>query len=512
MKYVKSLNRPVFCPEFFSNNVFKIAASEDILNTIFGKIIRNFNFRFPPIKYMLQFEDTNCTDIQRAELLWKIYFEEMNILSFLDNGAPKWKLESLDRTKVTRLQRGMKFYGAVGGIFNLRNYEDYNSWQNKVYMQLAYSWISRPIKPINPSVLESHLVQAIRNLGIEYVHCPGNETYDQYPAVRMELDLNDRTNAETAVAMSSSMQQDNEDQNERTEMMAVRGLINRTTKWEHVELEALFRGVVKYGAGKWVDILRDPLLCIFMNSRNSRSMGSKWNILKNAGIVIFNMNNGQWSVSDMFREQYPEFYYPANELERAYSELSRQELHPRTMPHTPGIITHYSPETQQVLRREETEYFHYGADDYGADDYGNFDDFGCTSNNINQTANVMADNVLIDSSESENLSGNYHIFLMVYSNLFLEIANDVLREIDEVLAGESVNFQNTFSQVPTGLLLRPPEQQNYRRISLTLTQTCDIAPIILPTSVQIPASLREIDEVLESPVHNLQHSPPVMNQ
>ena len=292
-------------------------------------------------------------------------------------------------------------------------------------------------------------------------------------------------------------------------MFLTRGLINRTTKWEHVELEALFRGVVKYGAGKWVDILRDPLLCIFMNSRNSRSMGSKWNILKNAGIVIFNMNNGQWSVSDMFREQYPEFYYPANELERAYSELSRQELHPRTMPHTPGIITHYSPETQQVLRREETEYFHYGADDYGADDYGNFDDFGCTSNNINQTANVMADNVLIDSSESENLSGNYHIFLMVYSNLFLEIANDVLREIDEVLAGESVNFQNTFSQVPTGLLLRPPEQQNYRRISLTLTQTCDIAPIILPTSVQIPASLREIDEVLESPVHNLQHSPPL---
>jgi len=518
MKYVKSLNRPVFCSEFFSNNVFKIAASEDILNTIFGKLIRNSNFRFPPIKYMLQFEDINCTDIQRAELLWKIYFEELNMLSFLDNGAPKWKLESLDRAKITRLQRGMKFYGAVGGIFNLRNYENYNSWQNKVYMQLAYSWISRPIKPINSSVLESHLVQAIRNLGIEYVHCPGNETYDQYPAVRMELDLNDRTNAETAAAMSTSMQRDNEDQNERTEMMAVRGLINRTTKWEHVELEALFRGVVKYGAGKWVDILRDPLLCIYMNSRNSRSMGSKWNILKNAGIVIFNMNNGQWSVSDMFRDQYPEFYYPANELERAYSELSRQELQPRTMPHTPGINTLYSPENQQVLqvlRREETEHFHYGADDYGADDYGADDygandDIGYNSNNINQTANSMSDNLLIDSSESENSSGNTHIFLMFYSKLFLDIANDVLREIDEVMAEESVNIQSTFSHVPAGLLVRPPEQQNYRRITLILNQTSEITPTRLTSSAEIPSALGEInEEELESQIQSLPHSPPL---
>lgn len=402
MKYVKALNRPVFGSEFFSNNVFKIAASEEILNTIFGKIIRNSNFRFPPIKYMLQFENENLLEIQRAELLWKIYFEELNQTSLLQNDAPKWKLQRLDRTKVSRLQHGMKFYGAVGGIFNFRNFENHTSWQNKYYMQLANSWISRPIRPINSSVLESHLVQALRNLGIEYVHCPGNETYDQYPSVRMELDLNDRTNAETAVAMNDALQLDYNGQDERNEMMEVRGLINRTSKWEYIELETLFRGVVKYGAGKWVDTLRDPLLCNSMNSRNSRSMGSKWNILKNAGIVIFNINNGQWSVSDLFRDQYPEFYYPANELERAYSELTRQEMQLRTMQHTTiNIARSQAESSEQVFRRDSNEHF-----DFGPDDYGTFDDFDYAPDNINRSADVREDIETINNSESDNLSGN----------------------------------------------------------------------------------------------------------
>ena len=40
MKHIRELDRPVFDNEFFENNVFKVSASEDILNTVFAKNIK----------------------------------------------------------------------------------------------------------------------------------------------------------------------------------------------------------------------------------------------------------------------------------------------------------------------------------------------------------------------------------------------------------------------------------------------------------------------------------------
>lgn len=316
MKSIKLLDRPVFPRQFFSENTFKVSASEDILNRIFEKILRTTDFRFPPVKLLIGFEDENLTDKQKAEILWKVYFEELNPNSFLQGPRQKWKLDSLDQMKITTIRGGLRFRGAVRGIFNFENFEQYGAWKNKYYLKLAKSWLQRQKNNISISILESLLVQAIRDLGIEYVHCPGEETYDCYPSMRQSLDLSDRTDSETLqFIMTRDIEQvrvpetrAESDRREREEMLSVRNLTSKVKKWEWNEYESLFRGIVIYGEGKWTKFISDRNL-YFVNPRNERSLGVKWRSLKSSGVVIYNQDSKRWAVAEGYRNDYPEFDY-----------------------------------------------------------------------------------------------------------------------------------------------------------------------------------------------------------
>ncbi len=82
MQFIKSYNRLVLKPEFFGENVFRIMAPEQILEFIFQKISRNSVFNFAPVLFIIQFNDSRAFQ-EKADLLWKIYFSELNPNSFL---------------------------------------------------------------------------------------------------------------------------------------------------------------------------------------------------------------------------------------------------------------------------------------------------------------------------------------------------------------------------------------------------------------------------------------------
>ena len=238
MKSVQLFDRPVFHQNFFSDNVFKISASEDILNNIFGKILRTADFHFPPIRLMVNFEDENLSNSQKAEILWKIYFEELNSNSFIKDVPEKWKLESINTEKITCFRSGLRFRGAVKSVFNFDNYEQYGSWRNKYYLKLAASWLHRSKNPISSSLLESFLVQAIRDMGIEYVHCPGDDIFDCYPVMRQKINLDDRTDSESmSLILSQNMSDfsyqetvEEVERRDRQEMLVIRNLTSKVKK------------------------------------------------------------------------------------------------------------------------------------------------------------------------------------------------------------------------------------------------------------------------------------------
>ena len=111
MKYIRVLDRPVFELEFFGNNIFKLSATNEILNTIFSKLFKTRSFNFPPVNLVIQFNEVNVSDQQKARLIWEIYFKELNPNAFLASSRdPRWKLVSLNREKIGVL---LKAHGKI---------------------------------------------------------------------------------------------------------------------------------------------------------------------------------------------------------------------------------------------------------------------------------------------------------------------------------------------------------------------------------------------------------------
>lgn len=379
MKSIKIFNRPVLNSEFFSNDVFEISCSDNMLNIIFEKITRTASFRFPPVGYMIQFQNPNLTGEQQAQIILKIYFEELNQSTFLqnDNDLPKWKIERLDRSKITRLQSGMTFAGAIEGIFDFKKFEKYPSWQNKYYLKLTHSWMNHPKNPVDWSVLQEYLIEALRTLGVEYVHFPGSELYDQLPYLRVEIDQSDSTVREIVRTEGEAFLPDAE-QTEEEEMREYRRQSSDCT-WDYIELDALFKGVVKHGASKWKKILEDVTISRNFKSRTTRSMGAKWNNLKNSNIVTFDPETCRWSVNERFREQYPPLTYPRNEFERIYFESIAPVR--QALPLSAG---------DPVMEAEGVHLQEFEDFDFGPDDHGTFDDYDFSAGN-NEGQAVITD-------------------------------------------------------------------------------------------------------------------------
>ncbi|OIW08990.1 hypothetical protein TanjilG_05966 [Lupinus angustifolius] len=72
---------------------------------------------------------------------------------------------------------------------------------------------------------------------------------------------------------------------------------NQKQKWTADEEDALHRGVQKYGAGKWKNILKDPDFAPFLTSRSNIDLKDKWRNL--------NVSNGQGGSKDKSRTPKP---------------------------------------------------------------------------------------------------------------------------------------------------------------------------------------------------------------
>lgn len=316
MKYIRTLDRPRFGNEFFTDNVLKISGTDEILNTIFGKILRTPVFQFPPIGLIIQFYDENLLDDQKSEILWKIYFQELNSNAFIAESGPRWKLESLNRDVILSLQQAVSFRSAVGSIFNFESFSINGSWKQKYYMKLANEWLNHKSNSINIHYLQMHLVQAIRNLGIEHIHYAGEDRYNACPSRHIKLNLEDVTDTERrtmVVDIPRILHTPSEEEiarQRRERMLEIRNESAIVQRWLRKELESLFQGVTRYGAKRWKQILQDRNL-EFGRERTARSLGNKWTSLVREKKVIYDLITQRWSVSEQYTDELPRFEYNA---------------------------------------------------------------------------------------------------------------------------------------------------------------------------------------------------------
>jgi hypothetical protein len=86
-----------------------------------------------------------------------------------------------------------------------------------------------------------------------------------------------------------------------------------------LNVQALFQGVVKYGYGKWSQIIKDE--SFHFNNRNNVELRVKFCTLRDKGIIIF--ENDKWSVSEIYSSVYPNFIYEQY-LQQAYADSQRR--------------------------------------------------------------------------------------------------------------------------------------------------------------------------------------------
>ena len=347
MKYIRELDRPVFGDEFFENSVFKISASEDILNTIFSKIFKSRVFNFPPVDLMIRFNNSNLSDQQKANILWEIYFQELNPNAFLSSSPlPRWKLASLNSVRISMISSLLSFRGTVNAIFNFDSFANYGSWKNRYYMKLANQWLEESSGQISKDILISLLVQGVKDLGIEHIHYVGGEEYNSRPDYHVPVNINDLTDTEKYAEIIRERNiegQSDEDEEsirrrEIQRMHEIRNRNRRVKSWEYEELSALFRGVVKYGC-KWKKILSDNSF-YFKNNRDNTALSQKWNNLKKEGIVIYNEATKKWSVPDRYHNEYPSFEYDSSTLNLlTFISASQQPRRQNQMSAPPRILS-----------------------------------------------------------------------------------------------------------------------------------------------------------------------------
>lgn len=323
VKYIRSHNRIVFRPEFFPNNDFNVTANEDLLNLILGKVTRTKFFQFPPIRQILSFNAPTSTQEYKAELLFEMYFNELNKNAFLPEAGPRWKLAALNRNVITGLLSPCSFRSVVKKVFDFPSFKVHNQWRTKFYMNQASKWINS--KPgISNDLLDCLLIEAVRKMGIEHTHYPGTDSFNYNPSIHVQVDLSDQTPGEASTAMPQLLFPD---------QISSKPSKNNSKEFRDSELCSLVAGVNRYGEGKWKSILGDDRFP-FVLSRTPKSLADKWNRLKILNTVRFDSNLRQWSLPG-FRT------IPTSSISQIYSA--------RVTPRTPQLETH-----APVLPRIET--------------------------------------------------------------------------------------------------------------------------------------------------------------
>lgn len=288
MKWVRSHNRPVFSRNFFRNDEFIVTGDGELLDSIFGKIVGSKAFRFPPVQQLVEFSIPKLSAQDKANILWKMYFEELNPHAFLDNGIPRWKFAAVNTNVITGYIGNYAFIGAVGAIFNFDYFNLHGSWKRKYYMIQAERWLKDRNGDMKRMSLECLLMQSIRDLGIEHFHYAGGQAYNDCPSRHMRIDGNDRTTRELASDIPQLAITHDDIR------IAVRNKDREFKAWEKCDLLVLLQAVNKHGLRSWIDILSDPDI-IWKHKRKPNNISAKWNQLKNCQ-KLYKDPRGKWAI------------------------------------------------------------------------------------------------------------------------------------------------------------------------------------------------------------------------
>lgn len=290
MNFVKSHNRPVFRESFFTDGVFKIVADYSVLERAFKKITRNSVFQFPPIELMLQFNDADSS-ADKADVLWKIYFSELNPNAFRVGNNQRWKLESLNRNVITEMSEvQLTFIGAVKAIFHFLNFSKFGSWKNKIYMSLASDWVTEQQKVKNGLSLadiERLLMASVRKLEIQHIHYVGTQNYNGNSARHVPLNWTGQSFQEIATTNNGQLSDVD------AMRLARQSLGIGPIRWLDFDISLLVDGINRYhqsGRQMFNFIYGDGTLN-FRNRREPAKLRTKWNELRTSGRVICEAGN-----------------------------------------------------------------------------------------------------------------------------------------------------------------------------------------------------------------------------
>ena len=279
MKYIKSHNRLVFGPQYLNENSFKVSVSDEILRLIFKKINRSAVFNFPPVELIIKF-NISGTDQEKADILWKIYFSELNKNAFLDNGIPRWKLAAINRQVINDFNENrLQLRGALRAVFNFDKLTKFSAWKNRYYLKLADEWMKGRGGPTF-KILDTILLNSMKNLGIEHVHYVGNENYNGNSSRHLIVDQSNAVNNENLLSDTYTLSR-------RDTSLLARSKNSLPIQWLDYDIMLLVDGVNRhqsYGTNMFNIIFSDSSLK-FIVRREAPKMKTKWKQMVDNGIV-----------------------------------------------------------------------------------------------------------------------------------------------------------------------------------------------------------------------------------
>ena len=291
MKNIKSHNRLVFGPQYFNDNSFKVSVSDEILKFIFKKINRSAVFNFPPVELIIKF-NASGTDQEKADILWKIYFSELNKNAFLDNGVPRWKLAAINRQVITDFNANrLQLRGALRAVFNFDKLNKFSAWKNRYYLKLAAEWMKGRGGPTF-EIMDALLLKSMKNLGIEHVHYVGNENYNGNSSRHLIVDQSNPANNENSMSDTYTLSR-------RDTSLLARSKNSLPIQWLDYDIMLLIDGVNRhqsYGTNMFSIIFSDSSLK-FIVRREAAKMKTKWKQMVDNGIVRCSEN--KWYMPGM---------------------------------------------------------------------------------------------------------------------------------------------------------------------------------------------------------------------
>ena len=372
MKFIRTHNRPVFHPSFFSNGEFKVNCNAEILNLIFGKITRNPAFQFPPVTEIIQFGLVESSIEKGMELL-KVYYAELNPNAFFNSGVPRWKVEALNREVIRDFnQLRLPLMAGVGALFNFDNFSSYASWKNRYYMILADEWIKKSNMTVDQ--FRKTMVEAMKTLGVEHIHYVGDQNYNKNAARHLLIDwplapsINDNPLPIRPLTLT-----------ERELMIQIRNPNLKVPRWVPQDKAALLRGVNRYRDTaetvgnykiKIFRLIANDVEINFLYPRTPDRYKHKWDELVKSRAVYLHRN--VWYLEDFNgpqRHNYVTSYRSGDSHIPVTTPVNSENFSQQSPQHT-SLFTN---EEQQNNVSADSEFNDYDLNDFDSPFYGEFE-------------------------------------------------------------------------------------------------------------------------------------------